>query len=677
MPLSALDKLDKLIKKNETAEKKTKLKQQFEKNIKAFDAYGTTFHHEYINYEPTEIVLKENNGSYNLINLKNNQPVYPSDPETFTATQVEDYLKKPLRNGAHYCRAKETMFKQPIFHNKIIDYIVKNTCQEQALNKANLPVGLMIINGIGLGYHLPLLMEKFKIFNLVIIEHHKDIFFANLHVMDWQPILDYYKQAGKSIQLNIDVPSRHIYSTVATLFHLIGDHHRHHCLVYNHLASSKNFMTSFDLLCNIDKLNTPAGFIEDEIISVAHTVENVKQGFPIAIHNQIIESMPMPAFVVGNGPSLDAMIPVLKAYQSQAFIISCGTTLATLENYGIVPDLHVELERTSMTTKALLSGNSKTYLKKIPCLALNNVPPQALSLFQSAAYFLKPGDTGASLLDNLSTKSLQQLTYPNPTVSNAGLSIALTLGFETIFLAGVDLGMSEDNRHHANKSEYYNNNNTTFQQFSVEKDTISAPGNFRATVNTTSTLKLSAQQMELLLTLHPNVNVYNLSDGLYIEGTKPLPSNHIKHTLPRQFAYIDKKEIIAKIKSTQFELPSTCKLTLNKQTAYVNVYGPALAFIEAVRFSPMPKDIVSVYQELNQIMTNLRALKKKFPAAFLLLHGSVSHFLALIYQSVLATTNHEEMVKFYGYACQVFLDFLNAMKEEIKHHGLEVYIAPH
>ena len=92
--------------------------------------------------------------------------------------------------------------------------------------------------------------------------------------------------------------------------------------------------------------------------SVPFLLEKSKRNIPTYL-------LDVPVFIVGNGPSLDYLIEVLREEKERVVIVSCGTALQALYQNGITPDYHAEIETNRSTFDWLTRINDKSYLKKI------------------------------------------------------------------------------------------------------------------------------------------------------------------------------------------------------------------------------------------------------------------------------------------------------------------------
>ena len=164
------------------------------------------------------------------------------------------------------------------------------------------------------------------------------------------------------------------------------------------------------------------GFFDDERVSLSHTAHNLKNNIKLFKPYPNTKKMP-PAFIVGNGPSLDELLPMIKQHKDDAVIFSCGTTLGSLYKAGIKPDFHVEMERVAWVEDWILAGTDEEFRKDIIGLGLNTLHPDSLAMFERSGFAKKPNDLGTVAMDslfekmiylifNIVTRLLRMLLYP-------------------------------------------------------------------------------------------------------------------------------------------------------------------------------------------------------------------------------------------------------------------------
>lgn len=272
------------------------------------------------------------------------------------------------------------------------------------------------------------------------------------------------------------------------------------------------------------------GFLDDEIIGIAHAARNLRKGLPLFAPRA--DALPADAQVViiGNGPSLDLSEAFLRDIQSRAVLVSCGSAITALARKGIRPDMHLEIERTRYTFSVLTDATTRPFLQDIPLVMLPVVPPEVFSLSDRSYLFLKARDSGSALYDWMNTRARLRTA---PTCTNGALSLMLAAGFKRVYLVGMDMGFHDPRHHHSRESLYHagceleNPDDLDRILEAVAEDvaqTEETAGNFCPTVLTTTTFKLARLVLEVELEQYAGrgVEVFNLSDGALIKGAEPL-----------------------------------------------------------------------------------------------------------------------------------------------------------
>ena len=109
----------------------------------------------------------------------------------------------------------------------------------------------------------------------------------------------------------------------------------------------------------------------------------------------------VPVFVVGNGPSLDGLLPLLHEQKDNVIVISCGTALQALHKNGIVPDFHAEVEQNRTTFDWSTRIEDPEYLKKIRLISCNGLHPDTISLYKDSYIAFKTGEAASLMMGSL------------------------------------------------------------------------------------------------------------------------------------------------------------------------------------------------------------------------------------------------------------------------------------
>ncbi|HEX5126224.1 MAG TPA: 6-hydroxymethylpterin diphosphokinase MptE-like protein, partial [Rhodocyclaceae bacterium] len=268
------------------------------------------------------------------------------------------------------------------------------------------------------------------------------------------------------------------------------------------------------------------GFLDDEILGLKQALENAIDRHPLYTRKPDIPADAV-AFVVGAGPSLDGLLPVLRAYADKAFIVSCGSAITALARAGIKPDLHVEIERTYMTYVVLDDPQTRDFVKDVPIAALSIMHPAVFTATTKPLMFLKEIDMGAHLCDFFGE---YQHFRSGPTCTNGGLDIVLRMGFKRAYLFGIDYGFRDPAQHHSKASIYFDKTSAKSDDLErivdftheAHKVGLPVPGNFSEGILSTEIFIHSRDSMAISVAEHPDAKVFNFNDGAKISGTHPL-----------------------------------------------------------------------------------------------------------------------------------------------------------
>jgi len=165
-----------------------------------------------------------------------------------------------------------------------------------------------LVFGIGVGYHIPKLIQKYNIEQLILVEESYEMLKASFYTLDWELIFNYYLEPkrNRSIEFIIDKNPDMIHKRIATYFITKNP------LAYYNLAQYVSydnpiFQETIKILTTTMKLYTGGnfGFYDDEKWSLQHTLHNVKDGYPVLKVSEESVDKEKHAYLVANGPSLD------------------------------------------------------------------------------------------------------------------------------------------------------------------------------------------------------------------------------------------------------------------------------------------------------------------------------------------------------------------------------------
>ena len=487
----------------------------------------------YQNYSPTRAkLIFDHNSEVNIVS--NGSLMYEEFAEENSYKQADLFIKYPKMFAYQLTRELTFLFEHERQLNKL--YLKRESEVENThfnLLDDGEQIDLMSIIGMGLGYHVKRLSEQVDIRFLFVHEPDPDVFFCSLHVVDLRPIIEKCFSFGGALTIKIGGNANQFANELMNTLSTQGAFNVCRLFMYRHYYSEMTDETFKKIHELAYRLSSGWGFFEDEVISIAHTLSNISQGYPLLLDKSLFTNKlkDKPVFIVGNGPSLDADIEYLKENQDKAIIFSCGTALCSLLHSGITPDFHVEMERTKMVYDWIIPIGMTDKLKEINIISLNTVHTDALKLFKNAYLMPKPKDGGMDFLYQfISAEKFTPIMCCNPTVTNAATAAASYMGFKTLYLFGVDYGYKSVTEHHAKGSLYYKEDFIGFTE-KMSGD-FQVKGNFCDEVYTSQVFDSSKGVLEILLESNPEMTCYNCSDGAMVELTIPLKSTDIESFEP-------------------------------------------------------------------------------------------------------------------------------------------------
>jgi len=536
-----LEQTEKNIKATVTAQKAmiANIPYYLEKNLSTLQKYFPNLYEKFKNYTLSD--------SYKLTCNSNGEPniLYPDGHLFYTSTpfsdcknQVEDYVNNfynmtiiskdaqehnPL-NQIHY-NYKNKLYSRVADLRKRLT--AQNIYKKQKKDQLLESVPVMFMFGVGLGFHLGYLYERITPVNLYVIEPCSDFFFLSLCVFDYSNLIDYVKTQNLGLKFFIaedqskmlmDISSysaKYSMKFATTAF-------------YNHYPSDKMEKLWKVLERDIQSVIMPSGFFDDTLTGMCHSRENIVRKTPLLKIQTMLPQKytSIPLLVIGNGPSLDADLELIKKNNNKVFIIACGTALTALLNYGIKVDIYVAVERTPDVYDSLLTIKDLKLLDNILCIAPDTTYPPTINLFKHRVIGFKANEVMFKALALNKKLGKYQKYYPldliNPLVSNMGLVIASYLQFKKIYLVGIDCGTAYEDAH-SKYSLYYENKKLKkeYTNMSLNENHQIYPGNFIGTVKTNDLFKTSIHCMERVISKNKHLTYYNASNGAKIEGCIP------------------------------------------------------------------------------------------------------------------------------------------------------------
>ncbi|MDX2319107.1 MAG: DUF115 domain-containing protein [Moritella sp.] len=642
-------------------------------NMQAFKQYIPDVHQSFVNYQPSKFELAHVGDALHLVDVDNNL-VLGENYFHDSLIDFEQYRINPQLARIDF--EEEINSVGDFIHVKYLNQFIRALKGINQKHKAEfvLPeaVNMMVFFGLGLGYFLPEMLDKHSVKRLYIYEPENDFFYASLFTLDWASILQRLDESGSSLHLCLGADEELFFNDISHELMVKGRYDSTFSFCYQHYETEQtnsalekfnqqNFHIAFGL-----------GFFDDSLLALAHQYHTLNQHIPLlADVEPLPECETRSVFILGNGPSLDEHIEFIRAHRDKVLLVSGGTTIRALQQYGITPDFHLEMERTKVTYTVLKSVDDDEYLKSIPLLTLNTITPDVTNLFDRKLMGMKLQEPSTEIITNpklgCDSDNLTTLIFANPTVSNLALSYFTRMGFKNIYLFGVDLGFA-GKAHHSKKSIYYNQSGEDKLLFNKkELSSFVSSGNHAEEVETTMIFQMSGKGMGELLAYYPEVKCYNLGSGIKIENTIPTYQEDVVLT----DEVFDKAEFVDRMLahySADTQVLAKQYSAILEQDIFADFVDKMIALIK----SP----IVTRYDALEQLHQQLKLLNSQYNTkhAFLveLLNGTLQHCHAALIKMLLLPASPEQGLIYYQQGLDIFINYLEAAKVKYQRELFEV-----
>ena len=410
--------------------------------------------------------------------------------------------------------------EQLITSNDIFDYIKLFKKSTVYKNKQFKYIEKFIFAGTLLGSHILPIHEKIKSSLYFIYEYNLEIFRLSLFVTDYQKI-----SKDSNIIFSIMDEKEILEHKLSRYFN--------YAVRANYMA--KYFCTNYNINDFFDRLITVSSHRSPLAYSYSKILEGlIKPLFKNAKDYPVLNTLKqhkflkdVPILMVAAGPSLENNINWLFENKDNFFIVSIGAAVSKLIKHDIIPDIIVSIDADEITAKQFPDDALDT-IKDIPLIAslithknvLNKFNKQTTFLFEVIGCF-------KDISSSVHGYSVGEMT----------LNICSVLGSENIYLLGTDLaldpetGASHTSEHQHTKNFDISEENQEHNAFmksntyNLAKSTILTKGNLREKLLTNLTMEKSItsyiRTIKLLKNKNININIYNLCDGAFIEGTIP------------------------------------------------------------------------------------------------------------------------------------------------------------
>lgn len=326
--------------------------------------------------------------------------------------------------------------------------------------------------------------------------------------------------------------------------------------------------------------------------------------------------------LVAPGPSLDKNIEFLKTNSDKCFIVALSATLKSLELAGIKPDIITHFDGFERSAIHFEKLKDKTFIKDSLLLFSAKTPQKIVNKFEKKRiFFFETGTNYKQGFGEMSAFCAGSSTY----------LIVIVLGFENIYLVGLDLALNQQTlQTHSSAYSYNLEADTQEDNLSFRDAIIEVDGNLQNKVKTTPNFALSINAInEITLHLKQNYqSVYNCNNGAKFRNTQSADCLELSHSTQKSLMELAK----------EFQQNSACKLTKNEKEFLADVYKAAdgkKTYIERFKSSHY-SDADSFLAALIQLKNDLCLCDQKRCEVLSLLFENYTNF---VYGFVFDTLN--------------------------------------
>ncbi|MGG2197705.1 motility associated factor glycosyltransferase family protein [Paenibacillus validus] len=372
--------------------------------------------------------------------------------------------------------------------------------------------------GVGLGYHVDLLLKKFPHLTFTLYEPEFEVFrlylsqksLADLPIKRLRKVYIARDEQDQSIFI------RDFVSSVSgkTLLVTLPSYEQLNPVRY------MSFVNQFREALNLQMFSFSADFRFEKrwtvncLKNLPYTIKtpNIIQDFKDKFKDK-------PAIVVAAGPSLEEDIPTIRYIRENglAYIFSVGSAIKALIGHGIYPDAACTYDPMPWNLN-VFEDVRKHQITSIPLFYGSSVGYETLEHYPGPlAHMITSQDTLATVFLNRNDGRPLEQVSDAPTIAVVALELLHKLGCNPIILAGQNLAYKGDQFYSKGIGYEYRPSSLTEEELANAKLIKDVHGN---DIYTSPGFDRMRTHMESVIRLHGMTNIYNTTKGgAHIEGT--------------------------------------------------------------------------------------------------------------------------------------------------------------
>lgn len=470
--------------------------------------------------------------------------LYKRDARSFGREQAESYLRAP--NRISYAVPLRNNFDS-LITRRVYNTILKSADKHGGGELSLTPVtrtGFFVILGVGLGYHLPTLLDGIDVPHVIICESIDEFVLASLHAIDWQDMVERCERRNTTVHLVCAPTPAGLLGGIGELFADIGGVMVDGSYFLQHYPNWTLNEAKRRFINELPKQMIGRGYFEDERKMICNTATNLHRNDFHLLEGKFRPRGDIPVFLVAAGPSFDQDAEFVEQWREHVILFSSGSALQPLLKRGIIPDYHTELENSPILyekLKHIMEVNAERFpdgkFTGITLVASTTINPRLTQFFDDIIFYFRDSVTSTTSFG----RGYECIYGVAPTVANTSLAAAAILGFGDVYLFGFDCGWRDGTSHHAKDTIWYTSD--TFKTAKMSGD-YTIPGNFGGEFQSDMVFDWCRNLLEEVISQY-RVKVYNCSDGAMLNGAIPKVAEAIHLPGPP----IDRAAIRARIRA--------------------------------------------------------------------------------------------------------------------------------
>lgn len=488
--------------------------------------------------------LKYNKTHFDVYHRGSNAFLYNQDSNAYSKNIVNQIAQDEINNNfkpympmhfdetfMHHLKNSNIMDNNFSAAAPVVDYVQKN-----GIEKRNNPnVHKFICFGIALGLHLQEIHNKFNCKLYLIGEPDLELFRLSLFVVSYNQIAKKadlvfsIADSEMQFQAKCEIFLKHKYILNYNIkYNLFSLRAAHLIKIFQSVVTAQSFITfayprrfmacERPLKLTLDKFNFLDVSTNDNRVS---TLSNHR------------------VLVLASGPSLMNNIQWLIDNQNKFIIITVAANLRILNKYAVKPDIIISIDSDRDANIKTLDGVDMDFFSESMVIISDITHPDIIKKYAKNDTFI---------IQSIATYHNDLFKLFGVSVGEVVYAFSLIYGGKNIYLLGLNFALDPDtNQSHAqghimNTQHQGITDGHKHDELDLHKNYLTVKGNFREKIFTTTVLYVSISEFNLFTQAvkTKDVNVYNLSDGAYLNDTIPL---EIQSVNTNEFSILSKDEI--------------------------------------------------------------------------------------------------------------------------------------